>query len=207
MKRLIVGLFAALSTLAASAQKHNLFADGGICFSRINPGLSATYNYKPLKFLGVGAGIQAYDFFPTITNGHQYIPALFADLRLTVFPGKKNQVFFFYNLGIDFYKHTNTFYADETVIYNVPRDNGTYTGVGIGYFHRTTPRGGGFYISVKTVSNGYMTNAYDLVAKEQYEEKWSRGSLVLAGGFKFGFGEKNFTEQSTKVKTTDKDTE
>jgi hypothetical protein len=186
MKYTLIALLTICNLTRISAQKHNLYTDAGISFSQFYPGLSATYNYKFARWIGVGAGCQAHAWFPTITNPHQYVPGVFGDLRLNIGPRKKNQFFAFMDLGINFYKHTNEDYRNETNVSSVSRDNGSYTGLGMGYFRQTTERGAGFYTSVKIMSNGYEANRQDLVTGEQSVESASRGTLALSFGYRFG---------------------
>jgi hypothetical protein len=166
-------------------QKHHLYADVGISHSRFYPGFSATYNYRPVRFIGLGVGIQGYAWYPTMTNPHQFVPGVIGDLRFNVRPGKSSQFFSFLNVGIDFYKHNNTTEPDSNLIYSVSRNNGTYGALGFGYFLRLTRRGGGLYTSVKIMTNFYKTDVYDITTKEQYTETHDRGTLVISYGFKF----------------------
>jgi hypothetical protein len=184
MKYILIALVIMLNPIVTSAQKHHLYTDIGLSLSQITPGFSATYNYRPVKWVGVGAGTQLFGFFPTLTNPHQYVPAIYGDLRFNIRPQKKNQFFVFVDMGINFYRHTNNYYQEDSVRYVVTKNNGTYTSFGIGYMSRLTERSG-FYGSIKTLANGYTTEALDLVTKQQYTDSWSRGTLVLSFGFKF----------------------
>jgi hypothetical protein len=178
-------LMIVFNTMAVSAQKHNLYVDAGVCGSRINLGLSATYNYKPVKWFGIGAGLQTYDFFPRLVDVHQYVPAVFGDLRFNIRPGKTDQFFLFLDLGIDFYKHTGLSDTSGTVIYTDIDDNGSYTGFGFGYFRALKNNSWGPYGSLKLISNGYNADAYNFATGERYVESGSRGTIVLSFGLRF----------------------
>lgn len=167
-------------------KKHHLYADAGLSLSQLHPGASATYNYRPLKFLGLGAGAQVHAFFPTLTNSCQYLPAIFGDLRFTIRPLKKNQFFAFLNVGVDFYQHNNYIDQYEDVIYRVTNDNGVYSSIGLGYFRvKNTKRGSGIYFTVKTMSNSYGMEAFNISTKELYATSSSRGTLAVSFGYKF----------------------
>ncbi len=182
---ILVALLVLFHCTDASAQKHVLYADVGVSLSRFSPGLSATYNYKFARFMGIGIGVQGYPFYPTMTSPHQFVPAIFGDLRFTIRPRKMGQLFAFLDIGIDFYKHSDNYSRDGNIAYTVDKDNGTYTGLGCGYFRRLTKRGGGPYGSLKIISNGYKANAYNVVSHEQRTESWSRGSAAVSVGFRF----------------------
>src|SRR6476646_2777398 len=95
------------SALCAQAQKQNIYTDGAISLAYFDPGFSATYNYNPVKHLGIGLGAQAYVFHTAITNPRQFTPALFADMRFRIRPKHISQYFVLLDLGMDFYKHNN----------------------------------------------------------------------------------------------------
>lgn len=189
MKYILIALIAVWCPVVASAQEedgpHFRYADVGISGAKFYPGFSFTYNYRPVKFLGIGIGTQVHAFFPTITSPHQYIPAVFGDLRITIRPRKISQYFIFVDYGIALYKHSkNTHYQDD-VVYYVPDDNGTYGSFGIGYFLRLTHRGGGAYVTLNTMFNYYKMTAYNVILQEETTEKAGRGTTVLSFGFRF----------------------
>ena len=73
MKCAFVALLVAFNSIGALAQKNNFFADAGIALSRFLPGASITYDYNLVKPVGVGIGVQGYDFHATMTT-FQMIP-------------------------------------------------------------------------------------------------------------------------------------
>lgn len=170
-----------LSPVFASAQQqHQLFADVGL-----PGGLSITYEYRLTKHFGVGAGLQGYNFSPTMTNVNQFTPALYGDFRLNSIMRKKHFFFYFLDLGINFYKHENTNYYSSNYIYNVTMDNGFYTGLGLGYFHVMTKKGGGLYASLKLISNFFKANQFDLTTQKHNVSGMGYGTVALSVGFKF----------------------
>lgn len=184
MKYLLLTILIITATVQASAQKHQLYPDLGICGSQLRPGLSATYNYSPLKFLGVGGGVQAYHFFPTIAHSVQYVPAIYGDVRLTAWARKKNRVFAFLDIGINIYKHSTLREQEGTIIYTNATNSGMYTGIGVGYMHMITKKGWGLYWTLKSISNNSKANAFDLATGERYTTSGSRGSAVLSVGLR-----------------------
>lgn len=184
MRYLLIALLAACNPFGMSAQTHNIFAD----VSPFAAGLSATYNYKATKHFGGGAGFQSYNYSPTLPVRHRFTPALFADLRLYMRPGKKNQFFSFLDLGINFYSADGMSFRSGTIIYKNTEGNGFYAGLGFGYFRRITRRGGGPYASLKIISNTYRPEGFDLATHEQFKGGWLSGTLCLSVGFRFGNG-------------------
>lgn len=182
MKCFFIAVLMVFFSVGASAQKHNLFADAGVSFSRFRLGSSATYNYKFNNWLGVGAGYQGYSFSPTITNSRSFIPAVYGDLRFYIRSRKENQFFSFLDLGINLYKRTDKYYIDRGTIYHVAHDNGFCTGVGFGYFRRVTKSGWGPYTSIKMISNSYKADAYDTRGK--YISIWGTFTSAFSVGFK-----------------------
>lgn len=185
MKYVLIALLLLTTPMWTSAQKNNLFADVGLSGDGSKPGLSVTYSYKFAKHIGVGIGIQDYRFQPTITNHRQFVPAVFEDMRF-YFRVRKNSMFFsMLDLGFNFYEKTNYYYRNEHGIYTVPQNNGVYMGLGFGYFHRVTRRGGGLYASFKMVSNTYKADRY-LIAKKVHDHAiWMDATTALSIGFKF----------------------
>lgn len=173
------------------AQKHHLFADVGY-----TPGFSVTYNYKIAKHLGAGIGVQGYKFYRAYEDFRQFTPGVFGDIRLYIRPEKNNQFILFLDLGIDIYKQdkryfhfynlNNRYQRDSTVIYNIPHNNGFYTGLGFGYFRRMTKSGGGPYVSLKAVSNWFTLRGYSIVSEDNDIVLSSAGgAMALSLGFKF----------------------
>lgn len=185
MRYTLVALLMMCLSIGTSAQKHDVYADVGICGVRINLGVSATYNYKVLRWLGLGAGAHVYDFFPTVTHEHRYIPAVYGDIRFNIRPEKKNQFFAFLDIGVDFYKKSDFYIRSGDYIYYVPLRNGNYTGLGIGYARTVTQRGGGIYTTLKIIDNGYSANTYNIVTGEKSTGNFDRGTIVLSFGFRF----------------------
>jgi hypothetical protein len=179
MKNVIILFLVAFNPVFVLAQKQNLFADVGT-----SSGFSVTYVRKLTKRIGVGAGLQGYDFRPTITNKKELVPALYVDVRLNSVMRKKHFFFYFLDLGLDLYKANddNTYRA---LFDYVPRNNGLYSGLGIGYFRSVTKRGWGPYASLKLLTNWYNDNAYDIVANRQHDLLSLDGTIALSVGFKF----------------------
>lgn len=165
--------------------KHLLYTDVGLCGARINLGLSATYNYKVLPWLGIGVGAQAYDFFPTVCHDHRYVPAVYGDLQFYIRPRKKGQFLAFIDIGKDFYSSSDEYVRQNDFIYYVPLKNGGYFGLGIGYFRAVTKRGWGVYTTLKLISNFYKPNVYNIETGEKYISAYDRGTAVLSFGFRF----------------------
>ena len=200
MKHAIIAFLFLANPLTTWAQKHYLYADVGLSLAYLNPGLSATYNYKVGKHFGIGAGAQAYVFHATITNTHQFTPALFADARFLIRPKHKSQYFILADLGIDFYKHSEDYLRDGNYVYSAPKDNGTYFGLALGYFRRTTARGWGPYASLKLITNFCKEDQLHLTTGEQKSLSVGRGTFVVSVGFRFGDEAK---KAEAKKKTAD----
>lgn len=188
MKCTLVALIVFFTPILAPAQKHTVYADVGIPI-----GVSATYNYKLTKNLGAGMGIQGIKFrhpgdhllLPEdITN--RFTPAIYVDIRLTAWATKKNQLITFLDFGMNFYKQNKTYYRDDNTVFNVPHNNGFYTGLGLGYFRRMTKLGGGPYLSLKLVSNWFTVKEYNIVSTDQDRVLWALDLIpALSLGFKF----------------------
>jgi hypothetical protein len=183
MKWLVVALLL-INTQDAAAQKDALFADGGMSLARGLPGMSATYNYNIARFLGLGIGAQLYDYHATMTN-FQYVPALFWDVRFTLRTRKKNQYFLFVDAGANIYKRSNEAWKQGNTRYIVQDDNGSYTGLGVGYFRRHTERGRGRYVTLKFISNSYKASSYNIVSSESGVVTLGRGTIVASFGYRF----------------------
>jgi hypothetical protein len=169
----------------ASTSRHNLYADVGLCFSRTNVGLSLTYNYKILPWLGAGLGVQDYDFYPTVTHDHQYIPAVYADLHFIIRAKKKGQILVFLDIGKDFYDSSSQYVRRGDDIYYVPLNNGLYNGLGLGYFRSITKKGWGVYTTLKLIGNIYQPNKYNIRTGEKYISRYDEGTFVFSLGFRF----------------------
>lgn len=190
MKHLYTQILATLccmASFAATAQKHTCYADLGLVFNGPNPGMSATYNYKLAKHLGAGIGIQGYSFSPNEVDAQRFIPAVYADVRLNIRPGKKNQFASFFDIGMNFFQSNQQYY--RTGPYDVFRNkhnNGMYLGLGIAYLRRISPRGSGPYLSLKMISNSYTTNRYDPVNLQQMSVWYNMSANFAASlGFRF----------------------
>ncbi len=169
---------------AAPIQEHNVYADVAIPWGTY--GFSVAYNYRFAKWFGIGAGVEGYNFYPTITNATTFVPAVAADMRFYIRSLKKNQFFSFIDLGKDFYTHTNLYLRSGNMIYHVPNNNGFYSGFGLGYFRRVTPSGWGPYISLKMMMNWYNASTYDFVDKQYYSGGGHvEGIGAISLGFKF----------------------
>jgi len=179
---LFLGLF---GSLVASAQKNSLYADAGICLAYLDPGSSITYNYNASRHIGLGAGVQEYNFHVSATNIRQLTSAIYGELRLNMRQRKKGRYFLFLDFGEDFYTHNTSYYRDGDLRYTVPGNDGVYGGLGFGYMRYTTERHGGPYASLKLITNWCKTDEYNTATNEQRTEEWSDGTLVLSVGFKF----------------------
>lgn len=181
MKYSFIALLLCLS-VSSFAQKHRVFADVGW-----SPGFSVTYNYTPIKHLGVGVGVQAYEYSPTLINTSMFVPAVYADLHLNIRPQKNNQLFLHWDIGMNFYKQKGQYRGgDPRIVYNTPKDNGVCTGGGFGYMRRMTKRGGGPYASLKLVMNLTKVEGYNVATRQtQIKQLNGDGPLVLSLGFKF----------------------
>jgi hypothetical protein len=195
MRRISFVFLLLAGSWGASAQKQYLYTDGAISLAYFDPGFSATYNYNPVKHLGLGLGVQGYVFHPAITNPRQFTPAVFADVRFRIRPERISQYFALLDVGMDFYKHNNDQDIKSNHVYTVPNDNGVYVGLGIGYFLRLTHRGWGPYTTVKLINNLYKQNDYNMVTNEQKSWTSGGGTIVLSLGFRFLDDNKNYKTQ------------
>ena len=198
MKYALVALLLAFGTLRTSAQKHYLYTDGGLSLAYFDPGVSATYNYNPIKYIGIGAGFQGYVFHPVSTNPRYFTPAIFADVRFRIRPERISQYFIIVDLGMNFYKHNNDSLLDGGYIYTVPKDNGVYVGLAIGYFLRLTYRGWGPYVTVKLINNIYKRNEFEIATNQPSSINADGGTLILSLGFRFGDDSKEQRSSSIK---------
>jgi len=184
MKKVLIALLVVINALDVAAQKDIFWVDGGMSGARLLPGASATYNYNVARFLGLGAGAQVYDFHATMAN-FQPVPAIFWDVRFSIRSRKKSQYLVFLDAGLNIYKRNNEAWYEGSKIYTVRDDNGSYGGLGIGYFRRQTERGRGHYVTLKTISNGYQANAYNRLNGLSSIERFGGGTIVASFGFKF----------------------
>ena len=179
----------------ASAQKHFIYTDRAISLAYFDPGFSATYNYQPIKHIGMGIGVQGYVFHPATTNPRHFTPAVFTDFRFRIRPEKISQYFALLDVGMNFYKHNNDLARSGNYVYSVPNDNGVYVGLGLGYFLRLTHRGWGSYASVKLINNFYKRNEFNVITNEQRSTTPAGGTIVLSLGFRFLDDNKNHKTQ------------
>lgn len=184
MKYLLITLLAISHPLHTLAQKNDLYADIGISMSRLVPGPSVTYNHNFFPFLGLGIGVQGYDYHATQTN-FQFIPTIYGDLRFKIRPQKISQFFLFLDVGINMYMHSTGNWGEGDMRYSVQNDNGLYIGPGIGYYLNLMERGRGVYTTLKIISNGYKADALNIVTNERSTRSFSGSTLVYAVGFKF----------------------
>lgn len=184
MKHLYTQILAAVCcivSLTATAQKHSAYADLGIVLNGPHPGASATYNYKLAKRLGVGIGAQGYVFSPTDVNRAQFIPGVFADVRLNLRPAKNNQFFTLLDVGMNFYKADMRYYRRNAYdVFSNRHNNGMLLGLGVGYLRRLAARGTGVYASLKMMSNNYTTNRYDPVTLQQMAVWYNSDFVFIA---------------------------
>lgn len=192
MKSVSIVLLFLVCSLKVAAQKHHTYIDGAISLAYFDPGFSATYNYHPVKYIGLGLGVQGYVFHPASTNPRHFTPALFADVRFRIRPEKISQYFVFMDFGMNFYKHNNDSAYSGNYILTVPNDNGVYVGLGLGYFLRLTHRGWGAYATAKLINNIYKRNEYNVITKEQNTIQPAGGTLILSLGFRFGDDNKDY---------------
>lgn len=181
MKYVFIALIVLLNPIGASAQKHSVFADVGY-----TPGFSVTYNYKLAKRLGAGVGLQGYRMHQTWEDTRNFTPALYGNIRLNMRPEKNNQFFLLLDLGMNLYKQDKTYYRDSISVFNIPRNNGIYSGLSFGYLRRMTKNGGGPYVSLKPIANWHTIRRYYLTTEER-DGPWLAVSavLVISLGFKF----------------------
>lgn len=180
MSRTLIILFVLLYPIAAFAQQHSIYADLGY-----TPGFSVTYNYKLAKRLGAGAGVHVYRIHRTWQDGVDFTPALYGNIRLNIRPEKKGQLFLMLDVGMNFYKQDKSYHRESTYLFNIPNNNGIYTGLALGYMRRMTKRGGGPYVSLKPMVNWFSMRRYYI--DEDRESAWigGGGNVALNFGFKF----------------------
>lgn len=181
MKYVFFAILVVVYSANASAQHHHLFADAGTL-----PGFSVTYNYTPVKHLGIGIGIQGYSFSPTLINSREFIPAVFADIHVNIRPQKNNQFLSFLDMGVNIYQRDDRYYSTSHNVFKLRSDNGFYMGLGFGYLRRITKRGSGPYAALKIISNWYNSDRYDPVTLQRVST-WMNvdGRLLFSLGFKF----------------------
>ena len=184
MKNRLIALLIMLAPLGAFAQRNVVFADAGVSLARNSLGGSVTYNYTLARYVAVGAGVQDCDFRATRTT-FQYIPAIYGEVRFSMRARKNGQLFSFLDAGVDLYKHKDWYWGENGSVYDVQKDNGLYTALGIGYFRRITGRGWGPYTSLKLLQDFYKADKYDLVTGDHHTATWGGGTMVFSLGFKF----------------------
>jgi len=195
MKYTLIALLILINPISSSAQKSYLYADGGLSLAYFDPGFSATWNYNIIKYIGIGAGAQAYVFHPALTNPRQFTPAIFADIRFRIRPERISQYFILTDIGLDIYNHNDNYSRDGNYVYTVPKNNGVYFGLGIGYFLRLTYRGWGPYATMKIINNIYGKDQLDLNTGMHKTLTTGGGTIVLSLGFRFGDDNKQYAKK------------
>jgi hypothetical protein len=147
-------------------------------------GIAVTGDYQFTKRFNLGGGFQVCRFRPTITNKNEFIPSLYGDLRLNSVMRKKHFFFYFMDLGMNFYTANDNHSSYNALFDHVPKNDGFYTGLGVGYFRRITKHGGP-YVSLKLMNNIYKDLEYDYVANKQHTALIDDGNAALCIGFKF----------------------
>lgn len=176
-------LLTAFTAQGALVQKNNVYEDIGISWSRLHPGMSLTYNYNVARWVGIGAGLHVYDFH-AIAPSFQMVPALYGEMRFTIRPRTANQFFAFLDLGINLYAREDDSWMEGNIKYTVANDNGTYGGFGIGYAWGRDGSDFRYYVSLKTISNSYHANGYNLATGEQTTVGMGDNTLVTSFGLK-----------------------
>ncbi len=184
MKKALLVLSLVCNVAITHAQKHHLYADAGISLSQFMPGASVTYNFNFVPYTSIGIGAQAFGYFPTVTNGHTLVPAVYGDVRFNIRPKKRNQFFVLLDVGMNFYKHNKSGHVENYWAYYVDKDNGVYSSLGIGYLHKFAKRGA-IYTTLKTVTNHYQERAWNIFTGEQRSGGASRGTLAVSFGFRW----------------------
>ncbi len=135
-----------IPTFSFAQSKNNFFGD--INYTSENSfGISATYNRRLAKHVGLGLGAQVIDYSDRART------AVYLDLR-GYWNIKRSLIFAYGNAGIDFYKGYHTLSGQ------VP-NNALYLGLGLGYSYQINKRNMGPYIALKWLSNSYTTKQYD----------------------------------------------
>jgi hypothetical protein len=187
MKNALIALFILFSPISVVAQKHFIYGDiGTATFSNFRPGFSITHNYRLIKHIGVGIGVQGYSYSPISVNRIKFTPAVFADIRFHIRPAKTNQFFAFLDVGANYHGMKGSYYTrDRTQLHTVKSNISTCTGIGIGYLRQINKRGSGIYASIKITMNVYTTSGYDFVAKRDIKYLNGDGTLPFSIGYKF----------------------
>jgi hypothetical protein len=182
--KILIALLIVINPIGTFAQKNSLFADAGLSLDGIYPGCSITYNHNFTKRFSLGVGLQGYTFTLTAT-AHQFLPAVFADVRYNFLQRKKGALFLFLDLGSNFYPKNDYQFYDGYDVYDIHGNAGFYTGLGLGYFRCVTKRGWGPYASLKVISNAYYANDYNIIARKDEPAGWLYATLAISVGFKF----------------------
>lgn len=183
MKYILTLLLLSFTHASLNAQEHYLYADVGYALS--GPGLSVTYNYRPVKHIGMGIGAMGYEYKPSLLEHKIFAPAVFGEFRINIRPERRGQLFTFLDIGMNFYKHSSLLYSDSKGIYQAKSDNGFYAGLGTGYFRRLNERGWGLYLSVKAITNTFSAYTYYLPHPDQHIITGTFGALAFSLGFMF----------------------
>jgi hypothetical protein len=182
MKNILIAVVVLIFPATIFAQRHSFYVDAGLSLARLYPGTSTTYNVNVARFIGLGAGFQGYDYHATIPN-FQLIPTAYGEVRFTIRPHKKNQFFFTFDKGINFYKKTNERWRQNNLYCQVKDDNGSYTGIGFGYL-RKGKGAWAHYWSLKLIANSYNVTTYNYITRENGEGRLGRATFVASFGFR-----------------------
>ena len=183
MKHTLLTLFILFSTVFAQAQerKHRVYADVGYPL-----GLSVTYNYRLAKHWGAGAGFQGYRVYKIFEQERTILPGVYGDIRFNFRPEKRGQFMLFLDMGINLYRQDKSYYRDSVSVYNIPRNNGLYTGLGMGYLRRINERGNALYFSIKPILNWVTVQRY-FITEDERSGVWvgAKVNVALSIGFLF----------------------
>lgn len=150
------------------------FFDVGVN-AHFNPGASIIGDYKPIPFLGVGFGLQGYQFYSNYVKKNCFVPALIFDVRLYKDVGDHGQIYVFGNIGSGFStpKYTNAEYSVES------KFRLTAAG-GVGYSYKW------FYISLKGVGINEKAKFTEYSGAQYTKKEWNTSSdynIILSVGF------------------------
>jgi len=180
MRHILLAGLLLFSFVGARAQNHNFFADIGMSSSGDIPGVSFTYNKMLKKHLGLGGGLQGYEFtryYGSARTTRQFMPAVFADVRAYL-PVRRSLIFILADLGLNIYRGSGGGYER-------PHSNGLYSGLGAGYHYRATKSGLGPYISLKIASDSYIAKQDNPVTNQTGKLFSYNADMILSIGLKF----------------------
>jgi len=185
MKKTIIIYLLCICSIAAKAQKYQVFGDVGISTLLFkSTDFSATIDMMHNRNFGLGLGAQTVSTNIYIASRHTDTPtkvfktSLFLDARCNLFI-RKSFIFLFTDLGISLYHQPAIAGVQDG------HNNGFYLGLGFGYCYPLTARGMGPYISVKLASDAYYYTEYSPVTLQPSKAGILDGTGVLALGFKF----------------------